>query len=485
MTIPINSINDAELRRELDQAVNEISPELLAQMNAPPPAAPKAAEGQPGKLRGVVLDVRGADVFVNVGGKSEGIVKLDEFPADQPPKMGQVLELLSQGVDPASGMQRLSFRPGRQAGDGGGAYKVGDVVKAKVTGTNIGGLELRVSGIRAFMPMSQVDVVRHEDFSKFLNQWLECEVAEVNRRGKGLVLSRRRLLDRERDAHREQLLTTLEPGQTYKGVVRRLADFGAFVDIGQGVEGLLHVSDISYARVGRPGDILKEGQEIEVKVLKLDREKGRISLGMKQLVTDPWTTAASRYSDGATLEGRVTKLMNFGAFVELEPGLEGLLPVSEMSWTQRVHHPNDVLKVDDRVRVVLLGMDAEKKKLTLSLKALSEDPWRTVTERYQPQTTVSGAVTRLTDFGAFVQLEEGVEGLVHVSQISDNKIRHASDIVKPGQVVQARVLSVDPAQRRIALTLKSPAAAEVAEMAAAPGKEAKKKKERPRRGGLD
>lgn len=482
MSIPPNSVNDADLRRELDQAVNEISPELLAQMNAPPPADAKSAAHAEEKVRGVILDVRGPDVFVNVGGKSEGIVKLDEFPEDQPPKMGQVLELVPQGLDPASGMQMLSFRGGGRKAEGT-AYRVGDTVKAKVTGTNIGGLELRVGGVRGFMPMSQVDVVRHEDFSKFLNQWMECEVAEVNRRGKGLVLSRRRLLDRQRDAERGRLLETLEQGQSHKGAVRRLTDFGAFVDIGGGVEGLLHVSDISHARVNKPADVLKEGQEIEVKILKLDREKGRISLGMKQLAPDPWTTA-SKYVVGQTYEGRVTKLMNFGAFVELEPGLEGLLPLSELSWTQRVHHPKELLKEGDSVRVVLLAIEPDKKKLTLSLKALSEDPWRTITDRYQPQTKVSGAVTRLADFGAFVQLEEGVEGLIHVSQLSDRKLRHPSDVVKPGQVVEARVISVDQAQRRIALTLKPPAA-EAPVAAAGVVSEARKKKQKKLRGGLD
>jgi small subunit ribosomal protein S1 len=473
VTTPQN-VNDPALSQEIDQAVRGISPEMLEQIaSAPPPGQRREREGDAHqKVTGVVLDVRGPDVFVNVGGKSEGLVKLDEFPENEPPKMGQVLELVNLGPDPDSGLLRLSFSGARHATEAS-MLKVGDVVKGKVTGSNIGGLELRVNGIRAFLPMSQVDVVRHEDFNVFLNQWLECEVTEVNRRGKGLVLSRRRLLERSRDAEREQAWTTLAVGQQYKGIVRRLTDFGAFVDIGHGVEGLLHVSDMSYTRVDKPSDLLKEGQEVEVKILKLDRDKNRIGLGMKQLSADPWTTVEQKYSTGATLEGRVTKLMNFGAFVELEPGIEGLIPVSEMSWTQRVNHPKDVLKVGDNVRVVVLLVDPEHKKLTLSLKALSEDPWKTIADRYQPGVTVSGAVTRVTDFGAFVQLEEGVEGLVHVSELSDKRIRHATDVAKPGQVVEARVLRVDAAQRRIALSMK-PAAADDPVAAADPAKPPKK-----------
>lgn len=429
------------------------------------------------------MDVRGPDVFIHVGGKSEGIVRLDEFPADKPPKMGQVLELILHGADPESGLLRLSFGVGRRPDDAE-SLKVGDVVKARVTGTNIGGLELRVNGVRAFMPMSQVDLHRLEDFHSFLNQWLECEVMEVNRRGKGLVLSRRRLLERSREADRERVMTEIEIGQTRMGTVRRLTDFGAFVDIGQGIEGLLHVSDMSYSRVEKPADVLKEGQQIEVKILKLDREKNRIGLGIKQLAADPWETIASRVHAGDTLTGTITKLMNFGAFVEVEPGVEGLLPVSELSWTQRVHHPKDVVKAGDAVRVSVLTVDPDKKKLSLSLKAMSADPWKTITDRYAPETKVSGAVTRVTDFGAFVQLEEGVEGLVHVSQLSDQRIRHPSDVVKPGQVVEARVLSIDAGQRRIGLSLKPAATAEI-HMAAAPASGKAGKKKRPLRGGLD
>lgn len=484
------NLNESDITQQLEAALSGMSAADLERAAgsgaAPAPPRGQAGHEEPGRIRGVVIDVRGADVFVNIGGKSEGIVPLDEFNPDSPPRMGQVVELISHGLDPNSGLMRLSFRASKVDGDLS-KLKIGEIVKAKVTGTNIGGLELRVQGVRGFMPMSQVDLVRHDDFNHFLNHWLECEVVEVNRRGKNVVLSRRRVLEKEREASRGQVLATLEVGQVRPGKVMRLTEFGAFVDIG-GVEGLLHVSDISYARVENAGAVLKEGQDIQVKVLKLDPERGRISLGIKQLAPDPWEAAANKYRPGETVNGRVTKLMNFGAFVELEPGIEGLIPVSEMSWTQRVLHPKDVVKVGDEVRVAVQNADMQARKIGLSLKALASDPWQTAAERYTPESKVSGVVMRLSDFGAFVQLEEGVEGLIHVSQLSDKRVRHPSDVLKPGQVIEARVLNVDVAQRRIGLSLKPPGSGEAGQSAAgaaaAPAAPPKKRK-KPLRGGLD
>jgi small subunit ribosomal protein S1 len=438
-----------------------------------------------GRIAGRVVSISGPDVFVDIGSKSEGVLPLDEFEPDTPPAVGQVLSLVPQGFDRDSGLMRLSLREAKIQADLD-SLRVGDVVKGRVTGSNIGGLELRVHGLRGFMPMSQVDLVRHEDFGSFIGHWLECEVTEIDRRGKKVVLSRRRVLEREREEERRQLRFQLAEGQVRKGVVRRLADFGAFVDLG-GIDGLLHVSDMSYSRVNHPTELLKEGQEIEVKVLKVDLVKNRISLGLKQLAADPWTLVAGKYHVGETVEGRVTKLMDFGAFVELEPGIEGLIPVSELTWTQRVRHPKDVLNVGDGVRVAVLAVSPEKRKVSLSLKALGEDPWKGVSQRYQPDGVVSGLVTRITSFGAFVQLEEGVEGLIHVSQLSDQRVRSVKDVVEVGKVIQVRVLSVDAEQRRISLSLKGipgePGAAPEAP-AEAPPQPKKKVRKKPLRGGL-
>ena len=322
-----------------------------------------------------------------------------------------------------------------------------------------------------------------------MGHWLECEVTEIDRRGKKVVLSRRRVLERQREEDRQQLRFQLAEGQVRKGVVRRLADFGAFVDLG-GIDGLLHISDMSYSRLNHPSDVLKEGDEIEVKILKMDLVKDRISLGTKQLAADPWTLMAGKYHVGDTLDGRVTRLLDFGAFVELEPGIEGLIPLGELSWTQRVHHPREIVNPGDAVRVAILAVSAEKRKISLSLKALAADPWNGVTERFQPEAVVSGAVTRLTEFGAFVQLEEGIEGLVHISQLSEQRVRSVKDVVDVGQVLKVRILAVDPAQRRISLSLKGLAGeTAAAEQTAAAGAEAapaprKKERKKPLRGGL-
>jgi len=474
--------DDVQLEREVADQVANLSTEDLTRLSAAPPR--ESAPDEHGRIQGRIVSIKGTDVFVDVGGKAEGIIPLDEFEPDEPPVVGQVLSLIPHGFDRESGLMRLSLREAKVEANLE-SLRVGDVVKARVTGSNIGGLELRVHGLRGFMPMSQVDLVRHDDFASFIGRWLECEVTEIDRRGKNLVLSRRRVLEREREEERQQLRFQLAEGQVRKGVVRRLTDFGAFVDLG-GIDGLLHVSDLSYSRVNHPRELLREGQEIEVKVLKVDLVKDRISLGLKQLQPDPWTFAEAKYKVGDTVEGRVTRLMDFGAFVELEPGIEGLIPVSEMSWTQRITHPKDILKVGDPVRVAVLAIDAAKRKLSLSLKALAQDPWQTVAERYQPNALVSGAVTRITNFGAFVQLEEGVEGLIHISQLANQRVRTVGDVLKPGQVIQVRVLSVDPQQRRIALSLKA-AQEETADAAAAeqptPSRPAKKRK-RELRGGL-
>ncbi|MFH1747719.1 MAG: S1 RNA-binding domain-containing protein [Planctomycetota bacterium] len=484
MSIDPHEMDDAEVKRQLDEALEQVSPEEFERMAQSQIHEPTTDER--GRIRGRILAIRDSDVFVDIGGKSEGFLSIDEFEPDQPPTIGQVLDLVPHGFDRDSGLMRLSLRETKLTADLD-TIRIGDVVKARVTGSNIGGLELRVQGARGFMPMSQVDLVRHEDFASFIGHWLECEVTEVNRRGRSLVLSRRRILEREREEERQQLRFQLAEGQTRAGKVVRLVDFGAFVDLG-GIEGLLHISDMSWSRLKHPSQLLKQGDEIEVHVLKIDLVKDRISLGLKQTTPDPWTLVSTNYQVGNTIEGRVVKLMNFGAFVELQPGIEGLIPASEMSWSQHVRHPKDFLKEGDNVRVSILAIEAENRKLTLSLKALASDPWTNVAERYTPDTLVSGAVTRVAKFGAFIQLEEGVEGLVHISQLSDRRVRTVEDVIKPGEVVKVRVLSVDTEQRRIALSLKTAETpASEADMDDTPPEqesEPKKKRKRPLRGGL-
>ncbi|MBU0639543.1 MAG: S1 RNA-binding domain-containing protein [Planctomycetes bacterium] len=483
MSIDPRELDDEDLNREIDDALGDLAPGELEHLAAP---TPLAQPDEKGRIPGRILGIRGADVFVDIGGKSEGVLTLDEFEPDQPPTVGEQRTFVVQGIDQECGLTRLSLREVRREADWE-SLQIGDVIEARVTGSNIGGLELMIHNQRVFMPMSQIDLVRRDDLATFLNQRLECEIVELDRKGRNLVVSRRRVLERQREETRQELRYTLAEGQVRTGRISRLTDYGAFVDIG-GIDGLLHVSDMSYARIKHPSDILKVGDEIEVQVLKIDLVRDRISLGLKQLAPDPWNVVEANYRAHDVVEGRVTKLMDFGAFVELELGVEGLIPISEMSWTQHVRHPRDLLNEGDGVRVAVLTVDPDKRRISLSLRALGDDPWSGVKERYQADAIVSGRVTRVTNFGAFIQLEEGVEGLAHISELSDQHVRRVSDVAEPGQVRQCRILSVDTAQRRIALSLKgipgSPSEAEQMPATAPQAPPPERKRKRPLRGGL-
>ncbi len=474
---------DQELEREVADALDRMSTEELMAMAASHTPAPTAATG---RVTGRILRISAADVFVDVGGKSEGFLSLDEFPADAAPQVGQELTFVAHGIDRDSGMVRLSLRDVLLDANWD-SLRAGEVVEGRVTGMNRGGLEIDIHGIRGFIPAGQASLEPMRDISLLLGQKIEVEVTEADRGARRLVLSRRRLQERRREEARAQLRYTLKEGQVRDGVVRRLADFGAFVDLG-GMDGLLHISDIGYGRIKHPSEMLKVGDKVTVKVLKFDLVTDRISLGLKQLAEDPWHTITERIKVGDVVQGRVTRLMNFGAFVEVHAGIEGLIPLSEVSYTRRVGHPRELLKEDDAVQAAVLALDPENRKLTLSLKRLGADPWTTVAERYKPNETVSGVVTRAADFGAFIQLEDGVEGMAHISELSDRRVLKVTEAVKIGQVVSARILGVDAEKRRISLSLKSPPVATPQSEAPQPHSHAApphKKRARPLRGGLD
>lgn len=474
-----NHIENDELKLEMEQNLAGFSQDDMEALQSADPHEPRTDDK--GRLEGVIIDIRGADVFVDVGGKSEGVLPLDEFDENEPPQPGQRLTFIMQGTDKDSGQIRLSLKAAKSEA-ALEELSVGDVIEARVTGVNLGGLELMTNQIRAFMPKSQVELERIDDFAPYIGQKLECQVTEVDRKGKTLVVSRRKLLEQDREEQRQQLKYALQEGDTRAGTVRRLTDFGAFVDLG-GLDGLLHVSDMSYARVNHPKEVVKVGDQIQVKILKIDLVKDRISLGLKQLQQDPWGLVDANYREGTEVTGKVVKLMDFGAFVELEPGIEGLIPMSEMSWTQRIRHAKDVLSEGESVRVKLINVDAAKRKLTLSLKAMGEDPWTNVADTYKVDEVVKGSITRLADFGAFVQLQEGVEGLVHVSEMSDKHVRRPSEVVKEGDVVEVRVKGIDMEQRRISLSMRTAAPDAAPPPESAPDKPRKKKKKL--KGGLD
>jgi small subunit ribosomal protein S1 len=491
--------DDSALDQEVDAALGGMSMEALYGFDKPVPAvpqggdlpaiagggAPAPAAGHRGTRRGRVMQVTKDDVFIDFGGKSQGVAPMQHFETE--PKVGDEMDFVVDRYDQREGLLLLMPKGAASANVTWETLEVGQIVEGNVTGMNKGGLELDVKGMRGFMPAGQVDIYFHKDISTFIGQKLKAEVTQFDPRAKNLVLSRRNILEREKEEARQKLMAELEEGQTRRGTVRSVTDFGAFVDLG-GADGLLHVSEMSWKRGQKPSDFVKEGDIVDVKIIKLDKASGKMSLSLKQAMADPWSGAETRYAVGTTLTGRVTKVEPFGAFIEVEEGLEGLLPVSEMSW-QRIRHPSDVVKVGDTVKLVVISIDPAQRRMSFSLKQAGPDPWSTVKDRFAQDMVVDGKVTRVVDFGAFVELEPGLEGLVHISELSNQRVRAAGDVVKPGQEVKVRVLEIDKDARRVSLSLKR--AAETAAVAAtgtaagAPAAPAKKKKRPELRGGLD
>jgi small subunit ribosomal protein S1 len=339
--------------------------------------------------------------------------------------------------------------------------------------------------MRAFMPSGQVALYFTPDIESLVGQRMTVEVTQFDRAAKNLIVSRRAILEREKEEAKTKLMLELAEGQTRRGTVRSVMDYGAFVDLG-GVDGLLHISEMSHRRGRHPSEFVKTGDLVDVKILKLDKETGKLSLSLKSAMPDPWANVESRYPVGTTLTGRVTKIESFGAFVEAEEGLEGLLPISEISW-QRIGKVSDVLKDGDIIKLVVLSMDPAQRRMSFSLKQAGPDPWVQAKETYAVDSNVTGRVTRVVDFGAFVELEPGLEGLVHISELAGHRVRSASDVVKVGDEVQVRILEVDKDARRISLSIRkaAEAAAAPSPAAVAAATPAKKKKRPELRGGLD
>jgi small subunit ribosomal protein S1 len=475
---------DAALEKELNDALAGVSLDDLYGFDKPAPAqAAGSASAQKGTRRGRIVSIDKDDAFVDFGGKSQGIISLQQFPDEEPPVVGQEMEFNVDRYDEREGVLVLTRKGATAQNASWENLEIGQVVEGTVTGVNKGGLELEVRKMRAFMPAGQVDLYFNPDLSVFLNQKLTGEVTQFDVHAKNLILSRRNILEREKEASKQKLLEEIAEGQVRRGTVRNVTEFGAFVDLG-GMDGLLHVSEMSFKRGVKPSDLVKVGDVLDVKVTKLDRESGKMSLSLKQARgIDPWLDAATKYSVGTQITGRVTKVESFGAFIEVEEGLEGLLPVSEISW-QRIKSPSEVLKDGDTLRLVVISVDPNAKRMSFSLKQAGPDPWKSANERYATDMVVPGTVTRIVDFGAFVELEPGLEGLVHVSELSDQRVRSPGDVVKLGQQVNVRVLELDPAGRRVSLSLKSAYVLPTPAAGATP-EQPKKKKKIQLRGGLD
>jgi small subunit ribosomal protein S1 len=316
-----------------------------------------------------------------------------------------------------------------------------------------GGLLVNI-GVNVFLPASQVDIRRPHDIGEYIGQTIDCMVLKIDETRRNIVVSRRSLIEAERAKKKTELLKELEPKQIRKGVVKNLADFGAFVDLG-GIDGLLHITDMSWGRINHPSEMVKIDDEIEVMILNIDYEKEKIALGLKQKQASPWDNVATKYPVGSKVKGHVVNVMSYGAFVKLEDGIEGLVHISEMSWTKRINHPSELVQIDDEVEVVVLGINEEKQEISLGMKQTQSNPWDKVIERYPTGAMVKGKVRNLTNYGAFIEIEEGIDGLLHVSDMSwTRKIGHPSEVVEKGQEVECKVLSVDQERRRIALGLK-------------------------------
>ncbi len=410
-----------------------------------------------GKAReGTVIAVSADSVYVDIGFKTEGILPLTAFQNErQPPKPGDKFPVSIKGRNEEGYYELTRGKVGRPTSweELEKAFTEKAAIVGTVTGAVKGGLTVDV-GVRAFLPASRSGVRDSADMEKLVGQEIRCRITKLDAADEDVVVDRRIIAEEEAGAARERRYGEIREGEQVRGVVRGLTGYGAFVDIG-GVDGLLHVGDISWQRLGNPADVLSVGDEVEAQVLKVDAEKQRISLGMKQLQPNPWDTAAQKYRLGERARGTVTRLMDFGAFVELEPGVEGLIHVSEMSWVKKVKKPSDVLKPGESVETVILGVNTAERRISLGLKQALGDPWADVAQRLAVGSAVEGPVTSLTKFGAFVQIAEGVEGMIHVSEISaEKRINHPQDVFKVGQIVKAQVLAVDREKRQIKLSIK-------------------------------
>src|SRR6266571_3337598 len=410
-------------------------------------------------IRGRILTVTPSEVIVDIGYKSEGIIPVSEFTdfaGNVLVHEGDAVDVLLERTEDQNGYVVLSKDKAEKMkvwDEVERAYRAGTTVRGRVIERIKGGLAVDI-GVKAFLPGSLVDVKPVKNLEALRGKDLDFKVISVDKKRGNIVLSRKAVVEIEQEARKKETLQLLEEGRVLRGTVKNLTDYGAFVDLG-GLDGLLHVTDMSWGRVNHPSDLVKVGDEIDVVVLKFDRETERVSLGTKQLTDDPWTHVPDRYPPGSRVTGRVTNVTDYGAFVELEEGVEGLVHVSEMSWSKKVKNPSKVVSPGDAVEAIVSDVNPEARRISLSLKDTLPDPWETVVSKYSIGSRVSGKVRNLTDFGAFVEIEEGVDGLVHVSDMSWTKrIKHPSEVLKKGDDVEAVITSIDQENRRISLSIK-------------------------------
>ena len=455
------------LVRELDLNENNWDTQLVTALDG----APMEAKDWGGReivgnqiLEGKIIRIDEDFVVVDIGYKSEGIVPVSDWEEDEEkPVVGEIVKVLVEQEEDENvpmrehrGMINLSKRKAAkiEAWDNMmKSVKENDIVNGMVTRKIKGGLLVDI-GVPVFLPASQVDVRRPNDIGEFVGKEIQCMVLKIDEERRNIVVSRRAMIESERTEKKTALFTQISEGEIRKGIVKNIADFGAFVDLG-GIDGLLHITDMSWGRINHPSEMLQLDEEIEVVILSINRDKEKISLGLKQKEPSPWDAVEERYPVGTRLKGTVVNVMTYGAFIKLEEGVEGLVHISEMSWTKRVNHPNEVLNVGDEIETIVLQINKERQEISLGIKQTQDNPWEHVDDKYPIDKEVTGIVRNLTNYGAFIEIEDGIDGLLHVSDLSwVKKVTHPSEIISKGQEVTCRVLSVDKKNHRIALGLK-------------------------------
>jgi len=438
---------------QVDPSIPENYEHLLEDYSqSAPPAADEVVQG-------TVLGITAKDVIVDFGYKSEGIVPIEQFQSptgEVTVKRGDVVDVMIDRSEQVEGYVLLSHTKAARLRIWDDLEKASNdqlILSGRVLGRVKGGLAVDV-GVKAFMPGSQADPRPVHNLDSLIGQDIPVKIIKLNRRRGNVVVSRKLAVEEEINSRKSVTLEHLSEGATVVGTVKNLTEYGAFIDLG-GIDGLLHVTDMSYGRITHPSEMLQVGQDVTVKILKFDRSKERVSLGIKQLEPDPWDTVLERYPVNSRVIGRVVNVTDYGAFVELEPGVEGLIHISEMTWSRRMKHPSKVVKAGDQVEAVVLEVHSKDRRISLGLKQLEPNPWTTIDSRYSVGSVVEGRVRNMTDFGAFIEIEEGIDGLVHVSDLSWTKrVKHPSEILKKGIIVQAVILNIDSSSHRLSLGIK-------------------------------
>ena len=404
-------------------------------------------------VEGVVTAINKREVVVNIGAKSEGVISAPEFRYNPDLKVGDKVEVLVENAEDRKGQLVISHKKARQLKSWdmvNAAYENNEVVKGYVKTRTKGGMIVDVFGIEAFLPGSQIDIKPIRDYDVYVDTTMDFKIVKINQEFRNVVVSHKALLEAEQEAKRAELISKLEKGQVLEGTVKNITNYGVFVDLG-GVDGLIHITDLSWGRISHPEEVVALDQKINVVVLDFNEAQKRIALGLKQLTPHPWESLSADLKVGDTVKGKVVAIADYGAFVEVEPGVEGLVHVSEMSWSPRLHSAQEFLKLGDEVEAVILTLDREARKMSLGLKQLTQNPWESIREKYPVGSTHKATVRNITNFGVFAELEDGVEGLIHISDLSWNKLKHPSELVASGDVIDVVILEFDENNHKLSL----------------------------------